>query len=162
MQGCGSQSWDAGLSIQALLASDLVDEIGDVLAKGHDYLKKAQVTENPSGDYRAMLRHMSKGAWTFSDRDQGWQVSDSTAEAFKAYFFRSFIYTYNSRLDCIRQERFFFPPCLQCCLGLSMLPAEIVGEKMEQERLYDTVNFLINIQVSKQFPSLVHFKNFRI
>lgn len=116
MQGCGSQSWDAGLSIQALLATDLLDEIGDVLAKGHDYIKNAQVTENPSGDFRAMFRHMSKGAWTFSDRDQGWQVSDCTAEAFK------------------------------CCLSLSMLPPEIVGEKMEPERLYDTVNILFYLQ----------------
>ncbi|CAM8996915.1 unnamed protein product [Rhodiola kirilowii] len=116
MQGCGSQTWDAGLSIQALLASDLVDEIGDVLAKGHDYIKKAQVTENPCGDFRSMLRHMSKGSWTFSDRDQGWAVSDCTAEG------------------------------LKCCLRLSMLPPEIVGEKMQPEKLYDTVNILFYLQ----------------
>ncbi|CAM8909493.1 unnamed protein product [Rhodiola kirilowii] len=116
MQGCGSQTWDAALSIQALLASDLVDEIGDVLAKGHDYLKIAQVTENPSGDFRSMSRHMSKGAWVFPDRDQGWPVSDCTAEAF------------------------------QSCLRLSMLPSKIVGEKMDPKRLYDTVHLLLYYQ----------------
>ncbi|CAM8906470.1 unnamed protein product [Rhodiola kirilowii] len=63
MVHAGSRTWDA------LLASDLVDEIGDVLATGHDYLKNAQVTVNPSGDFRSMSRHISKGAWPFSDRD---------------------------------------------------------------------------------------------
>ncbi|CAM8906474.1 unnamed protein product [Rhodiola kirilowii] len=116
MQNCGSQTWDASLSIQALLASDLIDEVGDVLAKGHDYLKNAQVTENPSGDFRSMLRHISKGGWTYSDRDQGWQVSDCTGEA------------------------------LKCCLRLSMLPSEIVGEKIDPEKLYDAVHLLLYLQ----------------
>ncbi|CAM8946811.1 unnamed protein product [Rhodiola kirilowii] len=66
MVHAGSRTWDA------LLASDLVDEIGDVLATGHDYLKNAQ-----------------------------------------------------------------------CCLRLSMLPSEIVGEKMDPEKLYDTVHLLL-------------------
>ncbi|KAL6333190.1 hypothetical protein AAG906_028373 [Vitis piasezkii] len=39
--------------------------------------------ENPSGDYRSRYRHFSKGAWTFSDRDHGWQVSDCTSEALR-------------------------------------------------------------------------------
>jgi len=29
-----------------------------------------------------------------------------------------------------------------------MLPEEIVGEKLEHERLYDSVNFLLSLQVS--------------
>jgi hypothetical protein len=36
----------------------------------------------------------------------------------------------------------------QCCLLLSMLPPEIVGEKMEPERLYDSVNVLLSLQAS--------------
>lgn len=43
MQGCGSQMWDASLTIQALLASNLTDEIGLTLARGHDFIKKSQV-----------------------------------------------------------------------------------------------------------------------
>lgn len=39
-----------------------------------------QVKDNPSGDFRSMYRHISKGAWTFSDQDHGWQLSDCTAE----------------------------------------------------------------------------------
>jgi len=29
-----------------------------------------------------------------------------------------------------------------------MLPEEIVGEKLEPERLYDSVNFILSLQVS--------------
>ncbi|KAK4592984.1 hypothetical protein RGQ29_017212 [Quercus rubra] len=79
----GSQSWDAGFSIQALLASDLIDEIGPVLAKGHEFIKRSQVRKNPAGDFRKMHRHISKGSWTFSDQDHGLQVSDCTAECLK-------------------------------------------------------------------------------
>ncbi|KAK7820499.1 beta-amyrin synthase [Quercus suber] len=79
----GSQVWDTGFSIQALLASNLLDEIGPTLMRGHDFLKRSQVMDNPSGDFRSMHRHISKGSWTFSDQDHGWQVSDCTAEGLK-------------------------------------------------------------------------------
>ncbi|KAI9087263.1 hypothetical protein K1719_030733 [Acacia pycnantha] len=116
MQSFGSQEWDAGFTVQALLAANLIDEIGHTLAKGHDFIKKSQVKDNPYGDFERMYRHITKGSWTFSDQDHGWQVSDCTAEG------------------------------LKCCLLLSMLPPEIVGEKMEPERLYDSVNILLSLQ----------------
>ncbi|KAL9663892.1 hypothetical protein QQ045_019286 [Rhodiola kirilowii] len=112
----GSQLWDTALSIQALIVSNMADEIGGTLAKGHDYIKKSQVKENPSGDFRTMHRHISKGAWTFSDQDHGWQVSDCTAEA------------------------------LKCCLLFSLMKPEIVGEKLPPERLYDAVNIILSMQ----------------
>lgn len=40
-----------------------------------------KLQENPSGDFTKMYRHISRGAWTFSSADHGWQVSDCTAEA---------------------------------------------------------------------------------
>jgi len=43
MQNTAGQVWDASFSIQALLAIDLSDEIGQTLMKGHDFLKKSQV-----------------------------------------------------------------------------------------------------------------------
>ncbi|XP_027114474.2 beta-amyrin synthase-like isoform X1 [Coffea arabica] len=116
MQSFGSQVWDTSFALQALLAGGLTEEIGETLRKGHDFLKKSQVTDNPSGDFRSMYRHISKGAWTFSDQDHGWQVSDCTAEA------------------------------LKCCLLFSTMPPEIVGEKVEPERLYDAVNILLSLQ----------------
>ncbi|KAF3627661.1 hypothetical protein FXO37_29751 [Capsicum annuum] len=116
MQSFGSQAWDTSFAIQALLASKMNDEISDTLRKGHDFMKKSQVKDNPSGDFKAMYRHISKGSWTFSDQDHGWQVSDTTAEA------------------------------LRCCLLFSTLPSELVGEAMEPARLYDSVNIILSLQ----------------
>ncbi|GLT55102.1 hypothetical protein SLA2020_282510 [Shorea laevis] len=116
IQSFGSQAWDTSFTIQALLSSELIDEIGPTLAKGHDFIKKSQVKDNPSGDFKSMYRHISKGSWTFSDQDHGWQVSDCTAEA------------------------------LKCCMLFSMKPPEIVGEKMDPERFYDAVNVILSLQ----------------
>ncbi|TXG49018.1 hypothetical protein EZV62_024893 [Acer yangbiense] len=116
MHGLGSQTWDAGFAIQALLASNLSDEIEHVLRRGHEFIKASQVKDDPSGDFEAMYRHISKGSWTFSDQDHGWQVSDCTAEA------------------------------LKCCLLFSVMSPEIVGEKMDTEQLYDAVNLLLSLQ----------------
>ncbi|KAL3736990.1 hypothetical protein ACJRO7_025854 [Eucalyptus globulus] len=116
MQSFGSQEWDTGFAIQALLATNMTEEIGPVLARGHDFIKKSQVKDNPSGDFKSMHRHITKGSWTFLDQDHAWQVSDCTAEG------------------------------LKCCLLFSMMPPEIVGEKMEPEKLYDAVNILLSLQ----------------
>ncbi|KAK4588480.1 hypothetical protein RGQ29_019470 [Quercus rubra] len=116
MHSFGSQLWDTSFTIQALLASDLINEIGPVLARGHDFIKKSQVRDNPSGDFKRMYRHISNGSWTFSDQDHGLQVSDCTAHS------------------------------LKCCLLFSTMPSEVVGEKMEFERLFDSVNILLSLQ----------------
>ncbi|KAL8554125.1 hypothetical protein ACS0TY_002376 [Phlomoides rotata] len=116
MQSFGSQTWDTSFAMQGLLATDLIDEIGETLRRGHDFIKISQVKDNPSGDFKSMYRHISKGAWTFSDQDHGWQVSDCTAEA------------------------------LKCCLLLSMMPPEIVGEPMKIEGLYNAVNVILSLQ----------------
>jgi beta-amyrin synthase len=44
MQGFGSQVWDSVFTIQALIASNLTNEIGPTLARGHDFIKKSQVS----------------------------------------------------------------------------------------------------------------------
>ncbi|KAL0867313.1 hypothetical protein Bca101_046431 [Brassica carinata] len=116
MQSFGSQLWDSGFALQALLASNLCSEIPDVLRRGHDFFKDSQVRDNPSSEFTSMYRHISKGSWTFSDRDHGWQASDCTAEG------------------------------LKCCLLLSMMPPNIVGEKMDPEQLYESVNILLSLQ----------------
>ncbi|XP_052735438.1 beta-amyrin synthase-like isoform X2 [Vigna angularis] len=116
VQASGSQTWDAGFIVQALLATDLMDEFGPTLAKAHDFIKKSQVENNSSGDFKKMYRHISKGSWTFTHQDHGWQVSDCTAE------------------------------CLKCCLLLSEMSEEIVGEKLEPQKLYDAVDFILSLQ----------------
>ena len=40
----------------------------------------------------------------------------------------------------------------QCCLLFSMMPPEVVGEKMEPECLFDAVNILLYLQVRINFP----------
>ncbi|KAK6263743.1 hypothetical protein SCA6_019177 [Theobroma cacao] len=116
MQSFGSQVWDSSFALQALLASDLTNDIRPTLMKGHDFLKHSQVKDNPPGDFKRMFRHISKGSWTFSDQDHGWQVSDCTAES------------------------------LKCCLYFSKMPPETVGEKMEPEKFYDAVNVILSLQ----------------
>ena len=43
LQSFGSQQWDTGFAIQALLATNLTDEIRPTLARGYDFIKKSQV-----------------------------------------------------------------------------------------------------------------------
>ncbi|KAK8485214.1 hypothetical protein V6N11_021384 [Hibiscus sabdariffa] len=63
-----------------------------------------------------MFRHISKGSWTLSDRDHGWQVSDCTAEA------------------------------LKCCLYFARMAPEMVGEKIETEYIFDAVHMILSLQ----------------
>ncbi|KAF5804688.1 putative lupeol synthase [Helianthus annuus] len=63
-----------------------------------------------------MYRHTSKGAWTFSIQDHGWQVSDCTAEGLKV------------------------------ALLYSQMNQELVGEKLEIEHLYEAVNVILSLQ----------------
>ncbi|KAL8468497.1 hypothetical protein ACS0TY_031635 [Phlomoides rotata] len=116
MHSFGSQVWDTCLATQAVIASGMVEEYGDCLKKANFYLKESQIKENPRGDFKSMYRHFTKGAWTFSDQDQGWVVSDCTSEA------------------------------LKCLLLLSQMPSEISGEKVDVERLYEAVNVLLYLQ----------------
>lgn len=39
----GSQLWDVVFAVQAILATDHVDEYGSVLKKAHDFIKNSQV-----------------------------------------------------------------------------------------------------------------------
>ncbi|KAI4352998.1 hypothetical protein L6164_007197 [Bauhinia variegata] len=116
IQSFGCQMWDAALAIQAILSCNVSEEYGPTLRKAHDFVKASQVRENPSGDFKAMYRHICKGAWIFSMHDQGWQVSDCTAEGLKA------------------------------ALLFSQMSADLVGEKMETERFYDAVNVILSLQ----------------
>ncbi|KAK6150030.1 hypothetical protein DH2020_017555 [Rehmannia glutinosa] len=116
MQSFGSQLWDTTLAAQAIIATGLVEEYGDCLKKAHFFVKESQIKENPTGDYKKMYRHFTKGAWTFSDQDHGWGVSDCTAEA------------------------------LKCLLLLSQMPTEISGEEPDVERLYEAVDALLYLQ----------------
>ncbi|CAI9779853.1 unnamed protein product [Fraxinus pennsylvanica] len=124
MQSFGCQMWDAAFAIQAISSSNLAEEYGPTLMKAHNFVKASQVQENPTGDFSKMYRHTSKGSWTFSMQDHGWQVSDCTAEGLKA------------------------------ALLFSQMPTELVGAEIETERLYDAVNVILSLQsASGGFPA---------
>ena len=79
----GSQLWDCTFAIQGIIGSNMVEEYGDSLKKAHFFLKESQVKSNPAGDFGKMFRQFTKGSWTFTNQDDGWSVSDCTAEAVK-------------------------------------------------------------------------------
>ncbi|KAF8400155.1 hypothetical protein HHK36_013451 [Tetracentron sinense] len=117
MQGYnGSQLWDAAFSVQAILSTKLTNEYGLMIKKAHEFIKNTQVLANSSGDLSSWYRHICKGAWPFSTPDNGWAVSDCTAEGLKA------------------------------ALLLSQIPPDIVGEAIVEDRLYDAVNVILSLQ----------------
>ncbi|OQU83214.1 hypothetical protein SORBI_3005G092500 [Sorghum bicolor] len=111
----GSQLWDATFTVEVLLATGLVKELGPTLKRAHSFIKNSQLLENCLGDLNYWHRHISKGGWTFSTADDGWQVSDCSANGLKV------------------------------CLLLSTISPEIVGEPLEIERQFDAVNCLMSL-----------------
>ncbi|XP_076911918.1 cycloartenol Synthase-like [Bidens hawaiensis] len=117
MQGYnGSQVWDTSLAVQAIISTNLIDEFSSTLKKAHVFIKKSQVLDNSYGDLDYWYRHISKGGWPFSTADNGWPISDCTAQGLKAV------------------------------LLLSMLPSEIVGQPLDAKQLYDAVNVILSLQ----------------
>ncbi|KAL4572563.1 hypothetical protein LXL04_019343 [Taraxacum kok-saghyz] len=114
----GSQLWDVVFSVQAIVATNLVDEYRSMLHKAHDFIKNSQVKKNSSGNIQSWYRHISRGGWPFSTPDNGWPVSDCTAEALKTV------------------------------LMLSQMPHDIVGEAIARECLYDAVYLLLTLQAA--------------
>ncbi|KAF7046889.1 hypothetical protein CFC21_055881 [Triticum aestivum] len=112
----GCQSWETTLIVQAYYSTDLINEYGPTLQKAHEFIKNSQVIENHP-DSKAYYRHRSKGSWTLSTADNGWSVSDCTAEALKAL------------------------------LLLSKISPNLVGDPIKGEPLYDAVDCLISFMM---------------
>ncbi|CAJ1951641.1 unnamed protein product [Sphenostylis stenocarpa] len=119
----GSQFWDVVLSVQAILATNLEDEYGSMLKKANNFIKCSQITANSSGNLSYWYRHISKGGWPFSTPDNGWPVSDCTAEGLKT------------------------------AILLSNLPFERVGKVVEIEQLCDAVDLILSLQVCVECTS---------
>lgn len=81
----GSQLWDLAFLAQAVTETGLAEEPGNAecLNGMLDWLDKAQIRTN-SKHYPHDFRHQTKGAWAFSTPEQGYTVSDTTAEGLKA------------------------------------------------------------------------------
>ncbi|KAL4892017.1 terpenoid cyclases/protein prenyltransferase alpha-alpha toroid [Aspergillus ambiguus] len=78
----GVQLWDTAFSIQAVVESGLAkeEEFGGALARALEFLDISQLRGNIEDPYR----QPRKGGWPFSTRDNGYIVSDCTAEALKS------------------------------------------------------------------------------
>ncbi|KAM3189405.1 hypothetical protein ACQJBY_067984 [Aegilops geniculata] len=109
----GCQSWELAFIVQAYCSTDLVNEFGPTLRKAHEFIKSSQVLENHPNS-KTYYRHRSKGSWTLSTADNGWSVSDCTAEALKAL------------------------------LLLSKISPNLVGDPIKGERLHDAVDCLLS------------------
>nr|GME12340.1 cycloartenol synthase 2-like isoform X2 [Ipomoea batatas] len=114
----GSQLWDVDLAVQAILATNLSDEYGSMLKKAHFFINVSQIKEDCGINQSSWYRDSTKGGWTFSTLDQGWPVSDCTAEA------------------------------LEAALRLSRMPENVVGKAIEPSRLYDAVDLILSLQTN--------------
>ncbi|KAL6600584.1 hypothetical protein ACP70R_045384 [Stipagrostis hirtigluma subsp. patula] len=115
MQGYnGSQLWDTAFTVQAIAATNLIEEFGPTLKLAFDYIKNSQVLDDCPGDLNDWYRHISKGAWPYSTADHGWPITDCTAEGLKA------------------------------SLLLAKISPHVVGEPLEANRLFDAVNCLMS------------------
>ena len=84
----GSQLWDIAFITQALVETGLGDDPDnrESMLKALDWLDKCQIRENPK-HYESAYRHRTKGAWPFSTKEQGYTVSDCTAEGLKSVLY---------------------------------------------------------------------------
>ena len=80
----------------------------------------SKIRDNPIIDAEKCYRHISKGAWPFSTRDQSYTVSDCTAEGLKA--------------ACLIQKTLSYRSSLK--------------KVISDDRLFDAVNVLLSMQNS--------------
>ncbi|CAN1174794.1 Cycloartenol synthase 2 [Linum perenne] len=119
MQGYnGSQLWDVTFAVQSILATNIGEVYcSSMLKKAHNFIKSTQIKENScGGDVKKWYRHNSKGGWPFSTPDNGWCVSDTSAEGLKA------------------------------AMLLSHMPKDIVGDSVPMNQLFDSVNCILSLQ----------------
>ena len=81
----GVQCWDTAFLIQAVFEAGLEndDKWRPMLLKALNYLERQQIREN-CGEQEKCYRQPRKGGWPFSNKDQGYGVSDCISEALKA------------------------------------------------------------------------------
>lgn len=111
----GSQLWDTSFIAQAMCDAGLARDHRDMCQSILAWLDATQIRENPTF-YRSAYRFATKGAWPFSTREQGYTVSDCTAEGLKGVLM------------------------LQEASGADL------GRPVSQQRLRDAVDLLLSMQ----------------
>ena len=81
----GVQVWDTAFSVQAVVEAGLAEDPKwkPMLTKALEYLEHEQIQEEVQ-DMDKCYRQSRKGAWPFSNKIQGYTVSDCTAEGLRA------------------------------------------------------------------------------
>ncbi|EHA57490.1 lanosterol synthase [Pyricularia oryzae 70-15] len=81
----GVQCWDTAFAIQAVMDAGLTEDRRwkPMLLKALEFLDDQQIRENSKWQDES-YRHPCKGAWGFSNKDQGYAVSDCISEALKS------------------------------------------------------------------------------
>lgn len=88
MMVCGTngvQSWDTAFAIQAVTSAGQAEDPRwrPMLTKALEFLDDQQIRDNVP-DMEKCYRHPRKGAWAFSNKIQGYAVSDCLSEALKS------------------------------------------------------------------------------
>nr|QQR13797.1 oxidosqualene cyclase 6 [Iris tectorum] len=109
----GCQLWETSFVVQAIISTGLSIEFSHILEKAHSFIKETQILEDLPADI--CYRHITKGAWPFSTKDNGYTVADCTAEALKA------------------------------AILLSQFPPKKFGDPITKGRLYDAVNIILSL-----------------
>lgn len=81
----GVQVWDTAFLVQAVMDAGLAEDEKwrPMLQKALGFLDEQQIRENCK-DQDICYRQQRKGGWAFSNKDQGYAVSDCISEALKA------------------------------------------------------------------------------
>jgi lanosterol synthase len=95
----GSQLWDTALLIQGLIESGLASEPQnhEAMKKGLMFLDDCQIRKDPPF-MKEGWRDRTLGAWPFSNKWQGYTVSDCTSEGLKAVLLLQGKLRYHSHL----------------------------------------------------------------
>ncbi|MCZ6635232.1 MAG: terpene cyclase/mutase family protein [bacterium] len=75
--------WDTAFQVQAILATPHTEEHTDILKRAYTYIRSNQVVEELPYTKR-FYRDRSLGGWGLGNKDNGWPVTDCTAEALKS------------------------------------------------------------------------------
>jgi lanosterol synthase len=96
----GVQCWDTSFAIQAVVDAGLADDPKwrPMLTKALEFLDDQQIRENVP-DQAMCYRQQRKGAWAFSNKDQGYAVCDCISEALKAVILLQHTAGYPQLLD---------------------------------------------------------------
>ncbi|CAG8580565.1 23819_t:CDS:10 [Gigaspora margarita] len=81
----GSQLWDTAFTVLAVIETGLADDPLNHQSMMHalEFLDKSQIKKNPK-DFKRCYRDDTIGAWSYSTRDQGYNVSDCSALGLEA------------------------------------------------------------------------------